>query len=267
MKLKFKFNPILETEGKNSREAQNLIILHGLFGSSKNWVSISKLLSKSFNVYSLDLRNHGDSPHSEEHSISAMSEDLHEFITTSNLKNVTLLGHSMGGLVSMYYDLTHPGILKSLLIQDIAPKSYPFIYENEVNSMLVDVSSARSRAEVDELMKPFVPNDFIRMFLQMNLERDQNGKYFWKLNVKGIAKARKLFEDLFSDLLPSNTPSLFILGANSEYIKNEDELIIKHFFKNVKIDFITDGGHYIHFTHTEEFMRIIHTFINSFDTL
>lgn len=261
MKLNFKFYP--KEEQSASSEPENILILHGLFGSSKNWVSVSKFLSKYFHVYSLDLRNHGDSPHSEIHSIEAMSSDIEEFIQNHSLKSVSLLGHSMGGLVAMYFDLTHPGLLVSLMVQDIAPRDYPFIYEKEVESMSQDLTDANSRSEIDARMAAYVPDTFIRQFLQMNLERNPEGKYFWKLNVRGIAKARKLFSEIFTGFSPSNTNALFVLGGKSEYIVSEDQQTIENFFRNSTVKTIEGGGHYIHFTHANEFTKIIEEFINS----
>ncbi|TGL63044.1 alpha/beta fold hydrolase [Leptospira ognonensis] len=261
MKLNFKFYP--KEELTPSVKSQNLIILHGLFGSSKNWVSVSKFLSKYYNVYSLDLRNHGDSPHSEVHSIESMSTDLEEFIQDHSLKDVSLLGHSMGGLVAMYFDLTHPGLLTSLIIQDISPRDYPFIYEKEVESMSQDISESKSRSEIDSQMATYVPDTFIRQFLQMNLERSPEGKYYWKLNVRGISKARKLFSEIFYGLPKSDTISLFVLGGASEYIRPEDHKTIENFYKKSLLKTIEGGGHYIHFTHALEFTKILEDFVNS----
>lgn len=273
MKLNFKFypfksnTPIDAGEGKvsssNNKKSniQNIIILHGLFGSSKNWVSISKELSGICDVYSLDLRNHGDSPHSTDHSIMSMAEDLAEFITEHKLENVAILGHSMGGLVSMYFDLTHPGLLDSIIIQDISPRNYPFVYSNEIESMSKDLSDCKSRNDVDALMKDLVPDPFIRQFLQMNLERSESGKYYWKLNVKVIGEARKLFLDVFSTLPPSNSRSLFVIGKESEYITDSDYQLIRNTYPKADLAFIEGGGHYIHYTHMTEFLKIVRNFL------
>jgi esterase len=263
MKLNFKFYPGPGFSEADGPTPSNLIILHGLFGSSKNWVSISKILSNRFNVYSLDLRNHGDSPHDIKHSIPAMSEDVWSFLQEHKLENVSILGHSMGGLVSMHLDLSHPKFLKSLIIQDIAPRSYPFAYDNEINSMLIDLKGCKSRSDVDLLMQKFVPDNFIRQFLQMNLERSPEGEYFWKLNVSGISSSRNLFSDEFSKFSSSDTPSLFVLGGKSEYITNEDRVLISRYFPHANIKTIPEGGHYIHYTHSEEFLSILNDFFES----
>jgi len=262
MKLNYKFYSIESGSRNSSDPVKNIIILHGLFGSSKNWVTVSKQLANDFNVYSIDLRNHGDSPHSSDHSIPLMAQDLEEFIKDHKLENVWLLGHSMGGLVAMYFDLTHPHFLKSIMIQDISPRTYPFVYENEIKAMSIDLERAKSRSEIDDLMKNHVPDLFIRQFLQMNLERNSEGGYYWKLNVKALGDSKNLFTNLFETLKPSLTPALFILGGSSEYILKTDIDQIQRFYHAPKIQTIPNGGHYIHYTHAPEFMKIISDFIN-----
>lgn len=270
VKLAYKFyqkTDFREGDDQSNSESQNFefqfIILHGLFGSSKNWVTISKFLSNYGNVYSLDLRNHGDSPHASFHSIESMTDDLDGFIAEHNLKNVILLGHSMGGLVSMYFDLTRPGKLKHLIIQDIAPRDYPFIYENEIASMSFPLDSYTSRQEIDAKMQEYVPDPFIRQFLQMNLDRSDDGSYRWKLNVELIGKGRKLFENLFLDLNPSSTKTTFLLGGSSEYIKETDYPLIRDLFKDHQTFVIEGGGHYIHFTHQNKYIELLKSVLDT----
>ncbi|ABZ94948.1 Hydrolase or acyltransferase [Leptospira biflexa serovar Patoc strain 'Patoc 1 (Ames)'] len=253
MKLSYKLYPFLNQDS-NKKSIGDIIILHGLFGSSKNWVTVGKFLSEFGNVYTLDQRNHGDSPHSAEHSIQVMAGDLEEFILTHQIQKPVLLGHSMGGLVAMYFDLTHPGLLQELIIQDIAPRSYPFAYDNEIASMSFPLVGFSSRTEIDQEMAKFVSDSFIRQFLQMSLERKEDGSYHWKLNVDGLNHARRVFEDVFTFDQTSETPTLFLLGGESDYIRESDFSLMDRFFdKNQKVR-IKGGGHYIHFTHQKEYL-------------
>ncbi len=268
VKLAYKFyqkSEVLDGHKDSNSETKNseiqFIILHGLFGSSKNWVTISKFLTNYGNVYSLDLRNHGDSPHTDLHSIESMAYDLDAFIEDHNLKHVILLGHSMGGLVSMYFDLTRKGRLKHLIIQDIAPRDYPFIYENEIASMSFPLDSFKSRQEIDRKMQEYVPDAFIRQFLQMNLDRTEEGIYKWKLNVQLIGKGRQLFENLFLDLEPSSTKTTFLIGGSSEYIKETDYQLIRNLFNDHQIYVIEGGGHYIHFTHQNKYIELLESIL------
>ncbi|WCL50226.1 alpha/beta fold hydrolase [Leptospira sp. GIMC2001] len=252
-----------------------IVILHGLFGSSKNWVSVAKNLSKDRLVYSLDLRNHGNSPHYSSHTLNDMVEDLREFLIENNILKPIVLGHSMGGLVAMLYFLKSRSELGAdvsgrsladlcgIIIQDIAPRHYQFQYEREVEAMSLDVSKANSRQEIDNLMKEIVPNTFIRQFLLMNLERKEiqspnESNYYWKLNLPAIVGDRKLFSSNFELFNPVHDSGvLFMLGSNSEYMEPQDRPLMQKFFPNATIVEIEGGGHYIHYTHANEFISNI----------
>ncbi|EMK08102.1 MULTISPECIES: alpha/beta fold hydrolase [Leptospira] len=244
-----------------------IIILHGLFGSSKNWLSVGDFLSQYTDVYLLDLRNHGDSPHSSEHSISSMVEDMEVWIIKQKLEKPVVLGHSMGGLVSMGFALKNPNILSFLFIEDITPKNYPFHYESELLCLRTDVSGFRSRQEIDSALTKILPNAFIRNFLEMNLERLENGGYRWKLNVEGIANSPRLFQDFFDNYTnhPYMGKTYFITGGASEYFHKEDIEIALNFFPNSKFYLIPGGDHYIHFTKAPEFKRILESIFEKLD--
>lgn len=266
MKLNYKYYAHIPQTSVTGANIPNIVILHGLFGSSKNWVSVAKQLTQYANVYALDQRNHGDSPHSSSHTLHDMVADLSEFLQSNNLRDVILLGHSMGGLVVMLYCLSNPPIQASkIIIQDIAPRDYPFVYDQEVAAMSLPVSEAKSRSEIDENMAKLVPNTFIRQFLQMNLERDAKGGYFWKINVDSISKSRQMFEKEFESIQGSlsNVNALFLLGGQSEYIIPSDLILIQKYFPHAKIVEISEGGHYIQFTHNEEFMKKLIAFLTS----
>lgn len=262
LKLNFKLYPF-QPISENQKSVGDIVILHGLFGSSKNWVTVAKALSGFGSVYTLDQRNHGDSPHANEHSIKLMSEDLEEFLSDHQIQNPILLGHSMGGLVAMYFDFTHPGVLKELIIQDIAPRSYPFVYEKEIASMSFPLVGFSSRTDIDQEMEKYLPDTFIRQFLQMSLERMDSGEYRWKLNVAGLNQARRVFDHPFPEKISSNTKVLFIVGGSSEYITDADKSLVKETFSHLTIVSIPGGGHYIHYTHQKEYLEILmHWFQN-----
>nr|WP_246048801.1 alpha/beta fold hydrolase [Leptospira sarikeiensis] len=260
MKLFFKEHPAKE----GSSLTTPIIILHGLFGSSKNWVTVSDFLSSYSKVYTLDLRNHGDSPHSPDHSLSLMAEDVKEFLDDHGLEKVILLGHSMGGLVAMTFALKYPDLVSDLIIQDISPRDYEFKYEGELAVFHTDLSSFKNRQEIDSVASQFVPNPFIRNFLLMNLDRMEDGKYRWKLNVEAIERSKRVFQSEFND--PNKTypgKTLFVIGGDSEYFHPTDIEIASKYFPNAKFETIPGGDHYIHFTKAKEFQAILTSFMDS----
>ncbi|PKA02699.1 alpha/beta fold hydrolase, partial [Leptospira ellisii] len=225
-----------------------IIVLHGLFGSSKNWLSVGEFLSVYSDVYLLDQRNHGDSPHTSEQSLASMVEDLESWISKMNLPAPVIFGHSMGGLTAMGFTLKNPNIPECLLVQDIAPRDYAFRYERELACLRTDVSEFRSRSEIDAVLSKIHPDPFIRSFLEMNLERLESGGYRWKLNVEGIAGSPRQLQDFFSryESLPYAGKTSFILGGASDYFLTEDRNVARSFFPNAEFYSIPNGDHYIH---------------------
>ncbi|TGM96389.1 alpha/beta fold hydrolase [Leptospira yasudae] len=244
-----------------------ILVLHGLFGSSKNWLSVGDFLSRYSDVYLMDLRNHGDSPHSSEHSLASMVEDMEVWIAKNGIENPVILGHSMGGLVSMGFALKNPNIPSILLIEDIAPKDYPFHYESEMACLRTDVSGFNSRQEIDAALTKILPDAFVRNFLEMNLERREEGGYRWKLNVEGIAGSPRLLQDFFGRYAnrPYQRQTYFITGGISEYFLEEDRPTARSFFPNSKFYEIPGGDHYMHFTKAAEFRRIVESILEKSD--
>lgn len=245
----------------NTNSNQNLILLHGLFGSSKNWITIAKELSKYINVYTLDLRNHGDSPHSSTHTLKDMIDDLKEFIHEHSLKNVLLMGHSMGGLVAMGYTLNYPKVIEKLIVVDIAPKIYPPHHQKEFAVLKTDVSKFSSRQEIDEYLSKIHPEPEIRQFLMMNLQRTPFG-YRWKINIEPLEKGIYLQEIEIFNNKQYLKPTLFIKARDSFYILPEDYELIKKFFPNANIIELK-GNHWIHYSNQKDFLNVVINFIKN----
>src|SRR6056297_828170 len=114
----------MELNYRKFGEGPALIILHGLYGASDNWVSIARELAANFEVFIPDQRNHGDSPHTEEHNYEFLREDLYSFMEKHSIKKATLLGHSMGGKAAMFFATQYPEKIENLIVVDISPRSY-----------------------------------------------------------------------------------------------------------------------------------------------
>jgi esterase len=239
-----------------------ILILHGLFGSSKNWITNGKELSSYGPVYLLDLRNHGDSPHSPDHFLKDMVEDVKEFIDEHSLGSPVLLGHSMGGLVAMLFAHFYPQIPSKLVVVDIAPRSYELKYHQEFAALKLDAQNYTSRQDIDKDMTLVLENSFIRQFLQMNLERLPQGGYRWKLNVDGIFHSREAFRWEVETSSQYVGESLFVFGEKSEYIQESDLSLIRTYFPHSHIRYVPDAGHYLHYTHASEFLRHVKEFLS-----
>lgn len=241
-----------------------LIILHGLFGMLDNWQSIAHKLGDHFTVYLVDQRNHGRSPHSPEFHYQAMSDDLMELLNKEGLDNIYLLGHSMGGKTAMQFTINHPQRVEKLIVADISPRKYS---NNQQHLALIDamltaeVQKAGSRAEVSEKLSEQIIPDHVRQFLMKNLYWVEKGKLGWRLNLQVI---RNNLHEVFRSIetpKPLNTPSLFLKGEKSSYIRTADEHMIFRMFPKAVVKTIKDGSHWLHADNPDDFTREVISFL------
>lgn len=224
-----------------------LLILHGVFGSSANWVSLAKEFSKRFHVYAIDLRNHGKSPHFPSMSYDEMTMDLLELIERLQLSSVTLLGHSMGGKVAMWLALHHPHLVQQLVVADIAPLDYPKLgWFQTILSALQKVDlQVMDRKSISQQLAPMIPDVSLRNFLMTNLVFEES-VFRWRVNLPVIEAA---LEELmsFKGLLPCyEGPTLFIHGDQSDYVQEKDHESILGKFPNAQFLSIPQAGHWLH---------------------
>ena len=245
-------------------QGKPLFILHGLFGLSDNWATVGKILSEHFEVYLIDLRNHGNSPHSSEWSYSAMANDILELIN-DQLPNhpITLLGHSLGGKVAMQFAAMYPEKLEKLIVVDMAPKNYASNSFDLIEKLLsVNLAEIKSRKEADEKLSLFIKDKSTLQLFQKNLYWNEEEKLAWKFNLKVIAENQNKIGKTFSlGERQITTPALFMRGEKSNYILNSDTAeIIKH-FPNSEIKTIAGAGHWVHADKPNEFVEEVIRFI------
>lgn len=239
----------------------DLLILHGLFGSSKNWATAAGKLTDLAHVVALDMRNHGDSGHADTHTLDDMVEDVEQFSAHRQLSRPILMGHSMGGMAAMAHAFKYPHSTRALVIVDIAPKKYDPHHDNEFAALNVDVSSMGSREEVDKAMSEFVADANTRQFLQMNLDHKDGGGYQWKLNVPVLEQSGYITEwDKAGGAYPG--PALFVIGGKSDYVQDADHENIRKLFPEAIIEVIPDGNHWLHFSAADEFLKIVSGFLS-----
>ncbi|MEX1188123.1 MAG: alpha/beta fold hydrolase [Bacteroidia bacterium] len=238
-----------------------LLILHGLFGQSDNWAGIARKLSDKYRIYVFDLRNHGESDHSEDFSYELMAEDVIETIEAAFLGNVHLLGHSMGGKVAMVVAQKRPDLLKSLLVADIAPKYYRPHHEEIIKGLnALNPKEIKSRPEAEEELENYIPDFGTRQFLLKNLGRADDNSFEWKFNLKVLTEKIENIGKAIDNTV-SKVPALFYRGEKSRYVNDEDYESIKKIFPNAEFSEMKDAGHWLHAENPNEMMKTIEEWI------
>ena len=241
-----------------------LIILHGLLGSLDNWLPVAHKLASHFQVFLLDLRNHGHSPHAEEFGYDVMSEDLREFLNQQHLQKAHVLGHSMGGKVAMRFAQLHPSLVNKLVVVDIAPREYSSRYRGLMDAMLaVDLSSLQRREEVDAVLTSDIPDKALRQFLLKNLGRDESSRLFWKPDLKSIRANYDAIRSNFPSDIHYDRPALFVRGERSDYIQENDLTLIHHVFPSAQIETIPGAGHWVHANAPDKVVQAVTSFLLS----
>jgi esterase len=241
-----------------------LLVLHGLFGSSDNWKSISQALSDQFQVWSLDLRNHGHSPHAAEMTYSIMAEDVVEFMSDHAIEHPALLGHSMGGKVAMHLALHHPDRVSKLIVVDISPRAYRPRHEEILRALAsLDLKRFSSRAELEAAFAPDIPELSIRRFLLKNAARAENGTFYWRFGREEIARAYPLLNAAVSGSAPFRSPCLFIHGQKSDYLQPEDMSHIRELFPAASFRQIPNAAHWVHVENPSGFLDAIKEFLRA----
>jgi len=235
-----------------------IIILHGIFGSSDNWLNIGKILAENHQVFLLDQRNHGQSPWSDEFDYMVMAEDLKEFLEDHQLQNPILIGHSMGGKVVMQFELNYPHIAQKVIVVDIAPKYYPIHHTQILNGLnSLDLKNLQSRTDANEHLKRFEEKEGVRQFLLKNLYRNSENEFAFRINLKVITKNIDVVGHELFIKNPSDTPTYFIKGADSHYILPEDERYISEIFPNFEVIEIANAGHWVQADQPEAFVKAV----------
>ncbi len=249
------------------RENTPLIILHGLFGSNRNWHPIARSLSDKYIVYSLDLRNHGQSPHSEVMDYPQMAEDVVDYIRSSidsktdqkEIQSVDIIAHSMGGKVAMWMALSHPELIRKLVVVDIAPVSYQHNFSDVLNAFQsTPLEAVHSRQEADQFLAQTIKQKSLRQFLLQNLQF-KNGKYSWRLNLKAIIDSISNitgFPDT-QNVTPFSKRALFIGGGQSDYLSRENQIVTRKLFPKASFSTIKPAGHWLHSEQPELFKALV----------
>lgn len=234
-----------------------LLIIHGLFGSARNWGVIAKRLSEHRQVVTVDMRNHGSSPWFETHSYQDMADDLAQMIRSLD-GPVDVVGHSMGGKASMILALQTPELVNRLIVADIAPVTYSHSQMGPLDAMQgVDLSKVEKRSDAAALMTGVEPG--VRAFLLQSLDVKQRR---WSLNLD-VLKAEMPKIMGFPDIGGQFThPTLFLSGSASDYVQPAHRETIKQLFPKAKFSKIPGAGHWLHAEKPREFTAAVQTFLD-----
>ncbi|MEC8940738.1 MAG: alpha/beta fold hydrolase [SAR324 cluster bacterium] len=248
---------------KVGENGPDFVVLHGLFGSGKNWRSFAGSLEEDFQVWTLDARNHGDSPHADSMSYQQMAEDVVRFVDENELENVILLGHSMGGKTAMQLALQFPDRIAALIVVDIAPVCYD---HQQKQLKLIEamqglhIAAEMSRSDIEKKLALKIPEKRLLSFLMTNLYR-QNGQFQWRIGLEQIAAGMPYLLNYPELNSVFKGPVQFIGGENSAYLKFEYHALIRKTFPESRITMLKNCGHWLHVEQPAAFQKTVKEFL------
>ncbi|MGR3757018.1 MAG: alpha/beta fold hydrolase [Tranquillimonas sp.] len=248
---------LARTEHDSGGDAPPLLIAHGLFGSARNWGVIARRLSDRGPVTAVDMRNHGNSPWADSHGYADLAEDLAAIAGPG----WDVLGHSMGGKAAMMLALTRPGKVRRLIVADIAPAAYGHSQSHLIAAMrALDLKGIASRSEADDRLAPLVPDATTRAFLLQSL--DIKGRC-WRLNLDLLDREMDIVTGWPGHDGRFEGPTLFLTGAESDYVNPEHREHIRELFPKARFARIPGAGHWLHAQKPREFEASVRVFLEA----
>lgn len=250
---------------KQLGEGKHIVLIHGLFGSLENLNMVAKSLSQHYCVTSIDVRNHGNSFHQQNMDYEVLAQDVINLLDKLSIENCHILGHSMGGKIAMKIALTFPERINKLIVADIAPVKYPAHHLTIIEGLqAIDLTQVFKRQDADIQLAKYVTNKGVRQFLLRNIAINEQGKFQFKCNLHNIDQGyQQIMQSITGQAEQRfNGDTLFIKGANSDYILPEHQSAITLLFPKAKAKIIQGAGHWLHAEKTVAFNKIVEGFLS-----
>ncbi len=243
-------------------QGEPLLILHGFLGMSDNWKTLGNRFAENYEVHLIDQRNHGRSFHDDQFDYEVLAEDLLRYINHHELKTINLLGHSMGGKTAMFFAVTYPNLMHKLLVADISPRYYSAHHQDILDGLnTIDFSVQTSRGAVSDALEAYIPEFGVRQFLLKNVYRKTKDELAFRFNLKVLTDAYDEVGVQLPSLTNFNGDTLFLRGANSGYITDEDHNLINSHFPKAALVTVKNAGHWLHAENPNDFYDYVVSFL------
>lgn len=243
-------------------KATPVLLLHGLFGSSANWMGVAHRLESDYRIIIPDLRNHGRSPHAEPMNYESMALDMLRLMHRLDIPHAHLIGHSMGGKVAMWLALHHPESIEKLVVADIAPVNYGHRFEAIISGLQgVALTQLSGREDADRQLSPWVGSLGVRQYLLQNLVKLPTG-WSWRFNLAGLCRAMDTLAGFPTQATrPFPGDVLFVYGGNSDYVQVDSQPAIRACFPYARLRMLAGSGHWVYAEQPEAFVQAVSAFL------
>lgn len=239
-----------------------LLIVHGLFGSARNWGVVARRLAEGRDVLVVDQRNHGHSPRLPSQSYEDMADDLAQVIR-AHRGPMDVLGHSMGGKAAMQLALTQGALIRRLVVADIAPVPYAHDNTGHIRAMRsLDLEGLHTRGEADRRLAEAVPDPGLRAFFLQSLDLKAHPPA-WRLNLDVLEAEMDKIVGWPGTQGRFGGPTLFLTGSESHYVRPEHREAIRALFPAARFAKLLGAGHWLHADKPREFEETVRAFLDT----
>lgn len=233
-----------------------MLILHGYLGMGDNWKTLANKYGEFYEVHLIDMRNHGRSFHSALFDYDVMVEDIVNYLEAKDIDKITLIGHSMGGKAAMNFAVKHGNRIDKLIIADISPRFYPDHHQDILEALnAVDFEKQKTRGEIEQVMGSVIKEPGVVQFLMKNVFRRTKDQLDFRFNLRVLTDKYSAVGRALEQGSSFDGATLFLKGAKSKYIGDEDVKIIHAHFPNAIIQEISGAGHWLHAENPSEFLE------------
>lgn len=263
-------------------DAPSLLLVHGARDHGRSWDAIADALRHDWHVMAIDLHGHGESEHVADgrYTVDDFIYDLAEAVEQLTEKPVSIVAHSMGGIVSVRYAGIYPENVRRLVCiegmgipHDIeraratvsAAEKMRFWIEHQRS---VEASQPRRYASIDHAAtrmmedNPRLKPDLAYHLAHHGTNRANDGSYSWKFDrhMRVITPTDLRREEVHILWEQITCPVLFIYNSDtwSAFAEYSDDL---RFFRNHELRLYDDSGHWVHHDHQADIIRDIRRFL------
>jgi pimeloyl-ACP methyl ester carboxylesterase len=266
-----------------NEDAPPLVLLHGGRDHARSWDWVARDLRREHHVIAPDLRGHGDSSWATggHYTIHEFVLDIAQLLDTLDLFPVTIVGHSLGGSVGIYYTAIYPDRVKKLVaIEGLGPppaileqqkgktiweRTHEWIQQVRVFSSRLPrrypsiEAAARRMLEANSFLSPAQAHHLT----VHGVARNEDGTYTWKFdNYVRIFYPQRYGAAEIRDLWGRITcPTLLMRGAESWASDPSEDGRVKA-FQNARLVNVPEAGHWVHHDRLDEFLREVRAFLD-----
>jgi pimeloyl-ACP methyl ester carboxylesterase len=247
--------------------APKVLLLHGGNQSAHSWDLVSLHLSDRYHVFALDQRGHGDSEWSrdQDYSVEAKAADVLAFVDDQGIDSPLIMGHSMGGRVTMNVVLARPELARGIVLVDVGPELSPTGVEVIHNFVTHNVEFDDLDEFLDNVVKydRFRSREHIARTVKYNMLRRADGKYISKVDHRRVPLSAS--ELTLDDVKAIGIPVLLVRGGESEILAPDAAERFVDALPNAQLVTVLNTGHNVHSGNTPGFLEAVGPFVASLD--